>query len=238
MLHGSDIENLLRDAIGDSTISDPIGRASLLQDLGQCLIARNVTNARELFDQSDGYLVSPTPAGLFSCLGEFRAYGDPIKKKSCFFLELMRSQCGWRYRDPENLGPPVDYHEIRGHLRIGTVEIIDTALEVKVRTGVEVSAAEDKAIRGAVYEAICEVSRSLGTADPATLHYLFWNFFRRCCGRENPHCNGCSSSCGLPVRYRAALMPLGDNACAFRVICPSANRDDMFVEHLHTTEYY
>jgi hypothetical protein len=150
----------------------------------------------------------------------------------------MRSQCGWRYVDAENLGAPVDYHEIRGHLRVGTVVIRDSVLLEAIRTGREVTSEQDLAIRSAVYAAVQSISRSVGRTDAATLHYLFWNLFRRCCGRTNPHCQSCGESCGLPVRYRTAFAGATPNACLLSAVCASANTSVKLLEHLHTSDYY
>src|SRR5450759_4351960 len=237
-LEAADIERILQDESGESTISDAAGRASLLQDIWQQMLRTRLSSAREIFDQSQGHLISSSPLGLFARLETLRAYSDPVRKKSCFFLELMRGQCGWSYADPSNLGAPVDYHEVRGHLRLGTVAIVDSTLETKVRSGQQTTDEEDQAIRGAVYEAIGEISRLLGSTDPATLHYLFWNFFRQCCGREIPHCGGCDESCGLPARYRNAFKHLSTAGCLFRPICPSAGRANKLTEHFHRTDFY
>jgi len=237
-LESADVERILEDEAKNSTVSDPEGRAALLRDLGRQMIKAGLSSARQMFDRSQGRLISSYPEGLFESLGAFRAYSDPIRKKSCFFLELMRGQCGWKFEDPANLGAPVDYHEVRGHLRLGTVVITDSALEAKVRTGQQTTDEEDQAIRGVVYEAINEISRLLGSADPATLHYLFWNFFRQCCGRKSAHCEGCAESCELPARYRDALRPVSRTGCPFRPFCPSAGKVNKLIEHFHRTDFY
>jgi hypothetical protein len=237
-LEAADIEHLLRDEAGISTISDAIGRGALLRDLGDSMTRTGFGDARQIFDFSEGRIISIRPLGLFSQLEKIRAFSDPIRKKSCFFLELMRGQCGWIYQDPENLGAPVDYHEVRGHLRLGTIQISDPCLRAKVRAAQQVTIGEDVAIRSAVYKAIEAISRLLVSIDQPTLHYFFWNFFRQCCGRQDPHCDGCSSSCGLPSRYRLAIKPLSLSGCPFQAVCPSAAQMNKLTEHLHTTDYY
>lgn len=77
--------------------------------------------AADLLICSESRLEFAAPAGLYRRLAGIRAYRDPVRKKSSFLLELLRSQCGWQFVDVENLSAPVDYHEVRGHFRLGTV---------------------------------------------------------------------------------------------------------------------
>lgn len=45
----------------------------------------------------------------------------------------------WVFADRDKLGAPVDYHEVRGHLRIGTVQIHDEELRTRLVEGRDVS---------------------------------------------------------------------------------------------------
>jgi len=238
LLSTAEVETLLTDTSGLSTLTDAAGRALLLRDIGEHLRRTGLDGASDLLIRAEGRLESQSPAGLYSLLSAMRAYRDPVQKKSSFFLELMRTQCGWQYVDPENLGAPVDYHEVRGHLRVGTVVVEDPLLLDAIRRGAEITSDQDVAIRMAVYRAIQCISRVLPSSDPATLHYLFWNLFRRCCGRTVQHCDSCGSNCGLPVRYRNAFSPVKLDGCVLRRACTSAGDENKIVEHVHTTDYY
>ena len=90
----------------------------------------------------------------------------------------MRNTGLWTYKDPENLGAPVDYHEVRGDLRIGTINVLDESLKSKLLKGEPVTAEEDIALRGAVFNAIMFLSDETRLRNPSQLHYLFWNVFR------------------------------------------------------------
>lgn len=232
-MRAEDVTWILRDSAGLDTISDAEGRAALLRDLGVGMSRAGWRDAAAMFGAS-GHKVEE----IYRFLDAFRAYSDPVRKKSCFFLELMRGQCGWRYRDADKLGAPVDYHEVRGHLRLGTVVIADRTLAARMAKGEETTAAEDVAIRGAVYEAIGRIAEMHGGQDPATLHYFFWNVFRRCCGREATHCAECDTTCGLPDRYRRANAPVAVGGCVFSSVCASAGKDGKPREHFHRTEFY
>src|SRR5262249_48154351 len=151
-------------------------------------------------------------------IASFCAYRDPIKKKSAFFLALMLNQGLWKVRDPEHLPAPIDYHEVRGHLRCGTVKTVDSDLVNRIRGGIEVTQDEDVLIRGAVAEAIDEIASATGLT-PSRLHYLFWNVFRNCCKRDVTHCDACPTDCGIRDRYQA--LTASDRKCFFAGVCSS-----------------
>jgi hypothetical protein len=85
----------------------------------------------------------------------------------------MRNTGLWHYIDEEQLGPPVDYHEVRGHLRLGTVTITDESLCQKLLNSLPVTPAEDVALRQSVHDAIMLLSELTGLHNPSQLHYLF-----------------------------------------------------------------
>jgi hypothetical protein len=233
-----DVEALFVDELGRSSLTDCAGRASLLRDLGEHFRTAGTKGAADLLIRSESRLESAVPAGLYRRLAEIRAYRDPVRKKSSFFLELMRSQCGWQFVDVENLSAPVDYHEVRGHFRLGTVVIEDPALLNAINAGAEVTPEQDVAIRSAVSKAIRRISELLSRSDVATLHYLFWNLFRRCCGRSEQHCGSCGAACGLPDRYRQAFASVNASACLLNAVCSSAGAEHKLTEHRCVTDYY
>jgi hypothetical protein len=145
----------------------------------------------------------------------------------------------WRYADPDQLGAPIDYHEVRGHLRIGTVEVCDPDLRARILEGEKVTQKEDVSIRQAVYQAVMLVSQDTGLRNPGQLHYLFWNVFRSCCTRDNPHCHACPPTCGLPARYVPLALSAGPvRRCPFSTVCHSAGREPKLIEHTVDTYYY
>jgi hypothetical protein len=183
----------------------------------------------------DGRIASGYP-NLVDELRKFRAYNDPVRKKSYFFLALMRNSGIWSYVDDQNLGAPVDYHEVRGHLRLATVQIADQRLRDKVLFGREVTLTEDIAIRGAVHNAITYISEKSGLCNPSRTHYLFWNLFRSICTRVSPQCLAISPNTALPRRYFDFLE--GIKRCPFADMCPSAAKPNPILEHVCSTDYY
>lgn len=231
----SSTRNMLHDLFGP-LLTDLNGRAALIRDLGCRMLENRWRWADDLYQQSRGRIATGQP-NLLGLLRTFRAYDDPVMKKSYFFLSLMRNTGIWSYVDPENLGPPVDYHEVRGHLRIGTVSINDPDLKRKVSQGLPVTKAEDLAIRSSVHDAIMLVSDLSGIHDPSILHYLFWNIFRSHCTRESPNCFGQRES-SLPERYRHLAYQNGACQCPFSSHCSSARCKDRLTEHVFDTDHY
>jgi hypothetical protein len=151
----------------------------------------------------------------------------------------MRNTGSWKYQDPENLGPPVDYHEVRGHLRLGTGVVQEEGLRRKLLRSLPVTAEEDVAIRMAVYDAIMLLSRLTGISSPSRLHYLFWNVFRACCTHETPHCTACPTDCSLPQRYvPLAMRTSGERFCPFAAVCTSAATPVRYSEQVIDTDFY
>lgn len=221
------IREMYIDIEEGSTLSQIETRAKLLNDLGGFLESHNWESINEAFLKSRGYIVRSDNKGLAQILPEAQAYKDPVQKKLFYFLALMRNQGFWQYKDIINLGSPVNYHEQRGHLRLGTVRIISTVLERKIRERKNITDQEDIEIRFAVRRAIEFIAQLLDVT-PSMMHYYFWNFFRNCCRREDPHCKNCAEMCKLPGRYKANTQ----GKCIFASVCPSANLEfsDMLIE--------
>jgi hypothetical protein len=233
-----DLEVVFHDEQFGDRLSDSEGRASLINDLGRMMVERSWKSAKQIYDASGGRVATGQP-NLIDLLSQFRAYRDPVRKKIYFFLALMQNTGVWIYVDADQLGAPIDYHEVRGHLRIGTVEIHDAVLHAKLLQGSEVTVEEDVNIRQAVHEALMFLSQRSGKRNPSQLHYLFWNVFRSCCTRENPHCYSCPTACSLPARYiPLALFPDGSRHCPFSEICRSAGREPKLLEHNVVTDFY
>lgn len=232
------LRSLYRNSDGQDLLTDVNNRAHLINDLGHVMKTRGWASAAVIYRQCNGRISTGKP-NLIESLAQFRAYRDPVCKKSFFFLSLMRNTGLWNYEDSHLLGAPVDYHEVRGHLRIGTVTVTDETLKSKLLKHEPVTAHEDIAIRAAVLQAIMLISEKTGLNNPSQLHYLFWNVFRNYCTREDPNCLGDRRETYLPDRYQALSIP-NDNkmACPFSGVCGSVLSTERYYEHLFETDYY
>lgn len=234
----ADVSALFRDEGFGERLTDPVGRSLLIRDLGQKMLSRSWQRANDLYETA-GHRIASGPVSLLELLAEFRAYDDPVRKKSYLFLALMENAGLWSYTDPHMLGAPIDYHEVRGHLRIGTIKVGDTELQTKLVESRPVSQLEDIEVRTAVQEASILICRYAGLQNGAQAHYLFWNVFRSCCTRESPHCGACPPTCALPDRYvPLARFSSAGRCCPFSDVCESAGTDLKLVEHVVDTDYY
>lgn len=234
----ADLVALFRDPTYGERLSDPTGRAKLVRNLGAIMGSRGWSLFQDLYDLCGGRVATESP-NLLELLGGFRAYDDPVFKKSFFLLSVMKNTGLWTYPDDDRLGPPVDYHEVRGHLRIGTVVVRDEFLRQKLLDEVPVDPGEDVVIRDAVRRAIMVLSELTGFRNPSKLHYLFWNVFRACCRHDETHCLACPPGCSLPVRYiPLALHARGPRRCPFSEVCSSAGKTNKLFEHVFDTDYY
>lgn len=232
-----EMRRLFHDPELGDRLSNPELRAELLRDLGFTMMSQDWSLADQFYHYCNGRVATGDP-NLLQVLSRFRAYNDPVRKKSYFFLALMRNSGLWHYADDEALGPPVDYHEVRGHLRLGTVRITDPELLEKVRTNHTVTAREDVAIRRAVHDAVMHISERSGLRNPSQLHYLFWNLFRSICTRADPQCFALRPGFILPDCYMHLVDNQRAKRCPFSSLCPSAGSPDPICEHVFETDYY
>lgn len=231
----SELNGILQIATEPVGLNSLPDRAALVRDLGVRMQRMELKSLNDLFIRCDGTLLKADGSGLLSEIATFHAYRDPVKKKTAYFLALMQNQGLWKLRDPENLPAPVDYHEVRGHLRCGTVALVDSDLAARIAAGTEVSEEEDILIRGTVADAIASIAKSTALT-PSRLHYLFWNIFRNCCKRDSTHCDACPPDCNLPDRYKALTVEA--RMCLFSGVCESRGTPQKLIEHNTRTDYY
>lgn len=213
-------------------LSDLEGRICLIRDMGERLIAANARSVQTIYDLCEGRVRTGAP-NILGELSRFEAYRDPVEKKSIFFLSLMQNTSLWKLADPELLEAPVDYHELRGHLRIGTIEIVDSDLRKAVRLRKNVSEMDDIVIRKATRDVIRLIADNVGIT-PSQAHYLFWNVFRTICVRDDPKCLSGDTARMLPDRYRT----LAGDGCPFARVCGAFSTQVFPVEHQVATQYY
>lgn len=223
---------------------DPVGltlnrvneRASLLNDLGSQLVGLGYSHIREPFERCGRTIGGG--GGFLNFLGRFEAYNDPVMKKSLFFVSLAKNECGWPVEDADNLYSPIDYHELRGHLRIGTLSIGDAELSRKVRLGLALTDGEDTELRREAQNINHRIGTETGLGS-SVVHYLLWNVFRNCCPRpsDRTHCFSCGSGCELPDRYKA-MPTYEERRCVFSPVCSSAGEPEKVLDPPYVGHYY
>lgn len=237
-LTASDVRQIFHDPKNGERLTDLQGRAALFHDLGHKMLGHGWNRADQIHAHCEGR-IALGDRNLLETLSQFRAFDDPVRKKTLFFLALMKNSNEWVYQDESNLGTPVDYHEVRGHLRMGTVVVLNDELQNKLYQELAVTEEEDIAIRHAVYEAIMLISAESDLNNPSQLHYLFWNVFRSVCLREKAQCLDILDNTSLHLRYlKLAPTENGKRQCPFASICVSACKEKKYMEHVFSTDYY
>lgn len=231
----NDLASLFKDESLGLTLNRVSERTYLLNDLGQQLSMSGCASIAQLFKKCGRRLGGND--GFVAALKNMEAYRDPAAKKAQFFLSIAIKECEWAPQDPEHLASPVDYHEMRGHLRIGMLRILDDELKTKVERGLTLTAGEDTALRLTVQAANDRIAK-IARITTSKLHYLLWNVFRNCCPRNTleTHCSACPPTCGLPVRYKS--MSTYQGSCIFASQCDSAAKPTKVSDPAYMGHYY
>ncbi len=137
---------------------------------------------------------SPTPLKtFFELLDHIGGYKeDPLRKKSGLlaFILNQRPEVFLPFAEDEEVTPVIDYHAMRGCLRIGLAEVVDGALKEKLISRKVLFPSEEQAIRYAAYESINQVAiksgKSMGAVD-----WFFFNSRKRCPEMTEPDCQHC-----------------------------------------------
>lgn len=117
---------------------------------------------------------------------------DPLRKKSALLALILeqRPEGLFQFGTNESLPPVVDYHCMRGSLRLGLIDILDQELEQKIINRQLVSEKDEWDIRYEIYKAVDKLpdlaGRTMGAVD--------WFFFmsrKRCPEMTEPDCISC-----------------------------------------------
>jgi hypothetical protein len=229
------LSDLYVDTKHGLTLNRVVERTQLLNDLGRWMKAHSIEWIEDEYERRGRRFLGPS--GLLATLQTAAAYSDPVQKKSFFFSSLAIKECRWTSKDFDQVPSPVDYHELRGHLRMGTVKIVDVDLAYKVQRALPISSEEDVDIRSVVQQANDLIAARTGLSS-SRIHYLMWNVFRECCPRISSatHCSKCGPSCTLPSQYKQ--MPGYQGRCAFAGVCESAERAHKVIEPPYVGHYY
>ena len=138
-------------------------------------------------------------ATLLESLSSIPGYAeDPLAKKAILLVLILanRPEGFLDLRDPESLGPIVDYHLMRGCLRTGCVTISDPDLRRRMVERAWISAAEETAVRDACFEALGELCSASGLTVAQIDGFFFVNGRKRCLETEDAKCAECPLESG------------------------------------------
>ena len=176
--------------------SDPMPAFDLHLEMAQRYGREMMATGKTPLQIVDRARSSETPLKTFiSELDQIGGYKeDPLRKKSNL-LALVLNQRPERFLSfgkGEEVPPVIDYHTMRGCLRMGLVEILDESLKEKIQRRQIVSADEEWAIRYACYLAVEDVVRISGKSLGAVDWFFFAYSRQRCPEMSEPECVKCA----------------------------------------------
>ncbi len=221
------------------TIRKPAQRAALLRFSGKLLSRKYQNSVLALLKAARNQVVSEMPTsgpGLLDLLSEFKAYEDPVSKKSLLLIKFLLRRNLWKAKDLGRVQIPVDNHLLRIALRIGLVRVSGTLanlLECRIPFTIEMDTRLRERISRAYSIVGIYAKRSVIELDD-----FFWHFGRQCCTFNTPVCVlGCTSKCY--VAQNLLDIPC-HGTCPLRSVCLAYNDDRQraLVEPKLETWYY
>ena len=239
-------EDMLEGLLSDdgnpdhSTIDRVEERVGLLRDCARVLLKRFSEDVMMIYDVSEGYLVRRDGKGILNLLKNFRAYSDPVEKKSFLLLMYLNESGIWKIRDLENLKIAVDYHIMRIALRAGIVNITDNSFASRLLQRKRVRQIEDCKVRKTVREA-CSLLSKYSDYSSFNIDTMLWNIGRSCCFYEHdPVCGDRTCNKRDKCSYIKATNYTCPGRCIFDGVC-LGSREDRYRKLWETnvyTEYY
>jgi hypothetical protein len=223
-------------SIRGSSIFDPEVRAMLLRDSAIKLLKYFNGSALELIKAADGYLMREDGKGLLQLLAKFKAYSDPLSKKSFLLVKFLERRKLFEVKDVENLHIPVDNVLARIALRSGVIEVVDKKLEMKLKKYLPATRSDDLDVRTLAQRAY-DIIASESELKITLLDDILWTLGRACCTRESPVCFNCrfescraSNLLGIECKYN----------CIFSAGCRGAEDSNYkaYLEPNFKTWYY
>ena len=157
-------------------------RAALLRDAAGRILREYGGSSLGLIEASRGRLLVGDGTGLLERLDRFRAYADPLRKKSHLLAKLWERRGLLRVADPEHHDVAADTVLMRLALRGGLVRIRAAALAGKLGGRGRVTPAQEHALRAATLRAFRRVADAAGLS-PAVLDDVLWAVGREACPR-------------------------------------------------------
>jgi hypothetical protein len=218
------------------TIRNPTERARLLRDCGQQLLQKYNKSFLTLLDTANGKLIAEDETGLLDLLAKFKAYEDPVKKKSFLLIKFLSRRKLWIPKNHSHLRIPVDNHLIRIALRTGIIQI-SPALAKSLQLQLPLPRSQDIDLRNTTVKAYQIVAAQAGRS-VLELDDFFWHFGRNCCTRNTPVCvHGCSKTCYLSTKL---LSRPCHNQCPLEENCQARHEEQLLelIEPNVKTWYY
>jgi sugar/nucleoside kinase (ribokinase family) len=193
------VEQMCLDEEGNCPLPGLESHCALHQAYGAALVERF---PRGFIDLLEKVRACPEPAAaLLDELSRLPGYAeDPLAKKANLLVVMLaaRPEGFLPLRDPQSIRPIVDYHLMRGCLRTGCVEILDSDLRKRIESRQWVDCEEEREIRAVSFAAIEELVRLSKRSIASVDGFFFSNGRSRCLEDQEPRCEEC------PVRDSCA----------------------------------
>jgi sugar/nucleoside kinase (ribokinase family) len=185
----------LSGALQDDNGVNPLPAAELHLEMarryGSDMLALGLTPSRVLEMARD----SSSPLSAFvHTLDRIGGYKeDPIRKKTGLLAVTLnqRPEAFLTFGPEETIAPVVDYHCLRGVLRLGLVDVLDDDLRAKLAGRHLLAPDEEWAVRHAAYRIQAMVEKRSGRPIGA-VDWFFFNYIRTHCPEmTDPVCSKC-----------------------------------------------
>ncbi len=188
-------------------------RAGMLAEICRELKAGYQSKVSNLVDRAEGRVIHDGK-GLYELLSGFKAFSDPSRKKTTFFIKLAVDAGVLFIRDPGNLVPIMDYHMQRVLLRMGCIRVDDPAVLEALANRRPL--ASDREVRDAAIGAMRIIAAESGQGI-LKMNDFFWPLGRSCC-HETTLCSDhkCTKT---PCTFSRVVATRDHKQCAFGEVC-------------------
>lgn len=216
-IKGEDLKIILNDS-GDRYYE----RAYLLRNCAYILGRDFKGDILEIYKKSKGYIKRDDGNGIFDLFKKFKAYSDPLGKKTYLFLNIAKKVGFWEIKDSENLCVPVDYHLERVTLRLGIVGV-DEKIIKKLVENKKIPQTIDLKLRKVVGEGVKKLTENLDI-EVEKIDQIFWSLGRSICLKDYPSCDGVNSNNTTFENITGISLK---NGCPFRFYCKAYKKIDL-----------
>ncbi len=219
------------------TIYNPNERLSLWKNAAKILKEHNTKDILTYLAPANNFLLRHDNNGILQRLKKFKAYSDPLEKKSFLLMKFLSKANLVTLKDPQNLHLPIDNHLIRLALRIGLVDVINPNERVIFLKDIPVTEMKDFEIRRVIRSAY-DLVLSKTKKDPFAIDDLLWHAGRQCCPKNAPTCQTRDTE-GIK-KVKEILYVEKGKYCPFESVCKGFHDPTYreLREHFYRSYYY
>jgi hypothetical protein len=192
-------------------------RADLWLDMAENLVSHFDGKVENIFAPSD-WKKTQNAEFFYQRFPLFKAFSDPLQKKTSFFLKLVHDAGLFNLGNLKNVIPIMDYHMQRLMLRTGCVEITDKKLKNELLTRTPIL--DDTVIRKTCIEAMASIAQ-ISEKHIFKMNDVFYTLGRSCCAETTLcHDHVCEKT---PCSLTKTIYLERHTECIFQKVCKGAN---------------